>query len=118
MEPRSLTSLAKVSFLSLKKPFRVSPTLSLSRPEMLPRQANKFCSVVFILKVTADQYTKWSEYNKQIGGEDALSTHQVREIYNFCLSFWKWCENNDRVLYSNAKRLESYDPHLMKCPLF
>ena len=85
---------------------------------MLPRQANKFCSVVFILKVTADQYTKWSDYNKQIGGEDALSTHQVREIYNFCLSFWKWCENNDRVLYSNAKRLESYDPHLMKCPLF
>ena len=85
---------------------------------MLPRQANKFCSVVFILKVTGDQYTKWSEYNKEIGGEDALSTHQVPEIYNFCLCFWKWCENNDRVLYSNAKRLESYDPHLMKCPSF
>lgn len=47
MEPRSLTSLAKVSFLSLKKLFRVSPTLSLSRPEMLPRQANKFCSVLY-----------------------------------------------------------------------
>ena len=48
MELRSPTSLAKVSFLSLKKLFRVGPSLSLSRPEMLPRLANKFCSVVFI----------------------------------------------------------------------
>ena len=62
MAPRSPTSLAKVSFLSLKKLFGVSPSLSLSLPEMIPRQAIKFCSVVFILKVTSDQYKK-SEVN-------------------------------------------------------
>ena len=97
MEPRSPTSLAKVSFLSLKKLFRVSPTLSLSRPEMLTRQANKFCSVVFIFE------SEVNTINKSEAKIPTLSTHQVREIYNFCLCFWKWCENTGQSVVFQCK---------------